>query len=166
MAQVSEDLLRRQGQSNFPASKKVYSTGSRPDIKVPFREVELTPTAGRFGNQENPPVRLYDTSGPYTDETAELDIQKGLPALRTNWVMERGDVEESPERRQQLNGTQKAQLFTGLERSPLKAKAGRNVTQMHYARQGIVTPETGGPALRMAFVTPTMPTPVSTHSKA
>ena len=141
MAQVSEDLLRRQGKSNFPASKKVYATGSRPDIKVPFREVELTPTAGRFGNQENPPVRLYDTSGPYTDESAELDVRKGLPALRTNWVMERGDVEESPERRQQLNGTQKAQLFPGLERRPLKAKAGRNVTQMHYARQGIVTPE-------------------------
>ncbi len=141
MAQVSEDLLQRQGKSNFPASKKVYATGSRPDIKVPFREVELTPTAGRFGNQENPPMRLYDTSGPYTDETAELDIKKGLPALRSNWIMERGDVEESPERRQQLNGTQKDQLFPGLERSPLKAKAGRNVTQMHYARQGIVTPE-------------------------
>ena len=141
MATVSDDLLRRQGKSNFPASKKVYETGSRPDIRVPFREVELTPTAGRFGNQQNTPQRIYDTSGPYTDETAELDVRKGLPALRADWIMERGDVEDSPERREQLNGTQKAQLFPGLERRPLKAKAGQNVTQLHYARKGIVTPE-------------------------
>jgi phosphomethylpyrimidine synthase len=141
MATVSEDLLGRQGKSNFPASKKVYKTGSRPDIKVPFREVELTPTAGRFGNEENPPFHIYDTSGPYSDETAQLDIKKGLPGLRTDWIMERGDVEESPEHREQLNGTQKAQLFPGLDRRPLRAKAGQNVTQMHYARKGIITPE-------------------------
>jgi phosphomethylpyrimidine synthase len=141
MAQVSDDLLKRQGKSNFPASKKIYKTGSRPDIKVPFREVELTPTAGRFGNEENPPFHIYDTSGPYTDEAVELDVKKGLPALRKDWIMERGDVEDSPERREQLNGTQKAQLFPGLERRPLRAKAGQNVTQMHYARKGIITPE-------------------------
>jgi phosphomethylpyrimidine synthase len=141
MATVSEDLLGRQGKSNFPASKKIYKTGSRPDIRVPFREVELTPTAGRFGNEENPPFHIYDTSGPYTDETAELDIRKGLPALRRDWVMERGDVEESPERPEPLNGTQKAQLFPGLDRRSLRAKPGQNVTQMHYARKGIITPE-------------------------
>jgi phosphomethylpyrimidine synthase len=141
MATVSEDLLRRQGKSSFPASTKIYKTGSRPDIKVPFREVELTPTAGRFGNEENPPFQIYDTSGPYSDETAELDVRKGLPALRRDWVLERGDVEESPERREQMNGTQKSQLFPGLERRPLRAKAGQNVTQMHYARKGIITPE-------------------------
>ena len=141
MAQVSDDLLKRQGKSNFPASKKIYKTGSRPDIKVPFREVELTPTAGRFGNEENPPFHIYDTSGPYTEEAVELDVKKGLPALRKDWIMERGDVEDSPERREQLNGTQKAQLFPGLERRPLRAKAGQNVTQMHYARKGIITPE-------------------------
>jgi len=141
MATVSEDLLGRQGKSNFPASKKVYKTGSRPDIKVPFREVELTPTAGRFGNEENPPFHIYDTSGPYSDETAQLDIKKGLPGLRSDWIIERGDVEESPEHREQLNGTQKAQLFPGLDRRPLRAKAGQNVTQMHYARKGIITPE-------------------------
>jgi len=141
MATVSDDLLKRQGKSNFPASKKIYKTGSRPDIRVPFREVELTPTAGRFGNEENPPFHIYDTSGPYSGEAAELDIKKDLPALRRDWIIERGDVEDSPEHREPLNGTQKAQLFPGLDRRPLRAKAGQNVTQMHYARKGIITPE-------------------------
>ncbi len=79
MAQMTEETTRLQGKSNFPASKKVYEQGSRPDLLVPFREVALTPTSGRFGIQQNPPMRLYDTSGPYTDDAAVLDVRQGLP---------------------------------------------------------------------------------------
>ena len=130
-----------QGRANFPASRKVYKEGSRPDIRVPFREVTLTPTTGRFGNEENAPLDLYDTSGPYSDDSAQLDLRKGLPALRAKWILERGDVEESTAVRTGTNGRGSAQPFPGLQRKPLRAKAGQAVTQMHYARKGIVTPE-------------------------
>ena len=130
-----------QGRANFPASRKVYKEGSRPDIRVPFREVTLTPTTGRFGNEENAPLDLYDTSGPYSDESVQLDLRKGLPPLRGKWILERGDVEESAAVRTGTNGRGSAQPFPGLQRKPLRAKAGQAVTQMHYARQGIVTPE-------------------------
>ena len=130
-----------QGRANFPASRKVYKEGSRPDIRVPFREVTLTPTTGRFGNEENAPLDLYDTSGPYSDDSAQLDLRKGLPALRSKWILERGDVEESTAVRTGTNGRGSAQPFPGLQRKPLRAKAGQAVTQMHYARKGIVTPE-------------------------
>ena len=141
MAQLFKEKLSLQGKSNFPASKKVYIQGSLPDLRVPFRQVTLTPTAGRFGEQENAPMQLYDTSGPYTDEGVELDLRQGLPPLRGNWILERGDVEESPGHRASTNGMEKGQPFPGLKRHALKAKAGRTVTQMHYARKGIVTPE-------------------------
>src|SRR4051812_30222296 len=79
----------------FPNSKKVYIQGSRPDIRVPMREITLSPTTGRNGEEvPNEPVRVYDTSGPYTDPNVETDIRKGLPALRRPWILERGDVEE------------------------------------------------------------------------
>ena len=130
-----------QGRANFPASRKVYKEGSRSDIRVPFREVTLTPTTGRFGNEENAPLDLYDTSGPYSDDSAQLDLRKGLPALRAKWILERGDVEESTTVRSGTNGRGSAQPFPGLQRKPLRAKAGQAVTQMHYARKGIVTPE-------------------------
>ncbi len=130
-----------QGRANFPASRKVYKEGSRPDIRVPFREVTLTPTTGRFGNEENAPLDLYDTSGPYSDDSAQLDLRKGLPALRAKWILERGDVEESTAVRTGTNGRGSAQPFPGLQRKPLRAKAGQAVTQMHYARKGLVTPE-------------------------
>ena len=80
--------------SSFSGSKKVYVEGSRPDIKVPMREIELSPTTGTFGEEENPPVRVYDTSGPYTDRISQLIFVKGLPAITTQWILERGDVEE------------------------------------------------------------------------
>jgi phosphomethylpyrimidine synthase len=105
----------------LPGSKKIYVQGSRPDIQVPFREIELS---------NNPPVRLYDTSGPYTDPSVPVDITQGLASLRLKWILERGDVEY---------------LNVGV---PLRAKAGRNVTQMHYARRGIITPEMEFIALR------------------
>src|SRR5919206_1179133 len=78
----------------FPASSKVYLPGSRPDIRVPMREIALTPTSGRYGDEENPPVRVYDTSGFYTDTDVSTDIRRGLPPLRRPWILERGDVEE------------------------------------------------------------------------
>ena len=137
-----------EGKANFPASKKVYKEGSRPDVRVPFREVTLTPTAGRFGNEDNAPLSLYDTSGPYTDDAVKLDLRQGLPALRSPWILERGDVEESTEHRIGHNGQGKAKPFPGLQRKPLRAKLGRAVTQMHYARSGIVTPEMEFIALR------------------
>jgi phosphomethylpyrimidine synthase len=148
MTQLAEDVFK--GKSPFPASRKVYAQGQRPDIRVPFREVTLTPTAGRLGQEENPPIRLYDTSGPYTDPQVSLDVRQGLSPLRRNWILERGDVEEyhgsaEPTSNGRGNGRQ---ALPGLMRRPLRAKAGRNVTQMHYARQGIVTPEMEYIALR------------------
>lgn len=136
--------------SNFSGSKKVYVTGSRPDIKVPMREIELSPTTGTFGEEENPPVRVYDTSGPYTDPDYSVDITKGLPTLRSSWIQERGDVEEYDGReiKPEDNGYKDENdprtnhnVFPGLKRKPLRAKKGKNVTQLHYARKGIITPE-------------------------
>lgn len=135
--------------SGFPGSKKVYVEGSRPDIRVPMREIALSPTNGSFGKEENRPVRVYDTSGPYTDPNVSIDIRKGLPPLRRKWVLERNDVEEYEGRqvKPEDNGYQKKDpraeqfVFPGLKRKPLRAKKGKNVTQLHYARNGIITPE-------------------------
>lgn len=143
--------------SNFPGSKKVYVTGSRLDIKVPMREIELSPTTSMFGEEENPPVRVYDTSGPYTDPDYSVDITKGLPALRSPWIKERGDVEEYDGRdiKSEDNGYNDVDdpyahhnVFPGLKRKPLRAKKGKNVTQLHYARKGIITPEMEFVAIR------------------
>ncbi|MBE3570293.1 MAG: phosphomethylpyrimidine synthase ThiC [Bacillales bacterium] len=135
--------------SSFPGSRKVYVEGARPDIQVPMREIELSPTIGSFGKEENRPVRVYDTSGPYTDPNVSIDIRKGLPPLRRKWVLERNDVEEYEGRqvKPEDNGYQKKDpraeqfVFPGLKRKPLRAKKGKNVTQLHYARKGIITPE-------------------------
>ncbi|HHW36440.1 MAG TPA: phosphomethylpyrimidine synthase ThiC [Bacillales bacterium] len=136
--------------SSFPGSKKVYVTGSRPDLKVPMREIELSPTTDTFGKQENSPVRVYDTSGPYTDPGYTVDLSKGLLALRSPWIQERSDVEEYEGRKikPEDNGFQAEHdpranqaVFPGLKRQPLRAKKGENVTQLHYARKGIITPE-------------------------
>ena len=140
MTQTQEDLAI-QGKSSFPASRKVYATGSRDDIRVPFREVTLTPTSGRFGNEENPPLNIYDTSGPYSDPIASLNLGQGLPALRRPWILERGDVEEYAAAAVVYRGKDKGQAFPALTRSPLRGRSGRPVTQMHYAKQGIITPE-------------------------
>ena len=136
--------------SSFTGSKKVYVKGSRTDIKVPVREIELSPTAGTFGEEVNEPVRVYDTSGPYTDPHYTADLKKGLPALRSRWIQERADVEEydgrkvKPEDNGYLNeGDPRAnhKVFPGLSRKPLRAIKGKNVTQLHYAKKGIITPE-------------------------
>ncbi|HEY3269973.1 MAG TPA: phosphomethylpyrimidine synthase ThiC [Geothrix sp.] len=131
----------------FPASTKIHVAGTQPGVQVPFRQIQLHPTRD-FRDQltENEPVVLYDTSGPYTDPAVTIDVAKGLKPLRQDWILGRGDVEELPgatslyrklrERDQELDA-----IRFHADRKPLRAKAGRNVTQMHYARQGIVTPE-------------------------
>ena len=130
-----------QGKPSFPASQKVYREGSQPSIRVPFREVSLTPTSGRFGEEQNAPLDIYDTSGPYSDPNVSLDLGQGLPALRREWIMARGDVEEYDGYGVPLRGKNVAQPFPGLTRNPLRGKDGKAPTQMRYAREGIVTPE-------------------------
>lgn len=136
--------------SNFSGSKKVYVEGSRSNIKVPMREINLSPTTGIFGEEENLPIRVYDTSGPYTDPNYSIDITKGLPALRSAWIQERADVEKyegrkiKPEDNGYVNENDPRanhKVFPGLNRKPLRATKGRNVTQLHYARKGIITTE-------------------------
>lgn len=137
----------------FPASKKVYIEGSRPDIRVPMREIALSPTKTETGIIENEPVCVYDTSGPYTDPDFQPDIQKGLPPLRKRWILERGDVEEyegrpvKPEDNGFRNGKQ-SEMILPFRRKPLRAKKGKTVTQMHYAKRGITTPEMEFVAIR------------------
>ena len=137
----------------FPNSTKVYIEGSRPDIRVPMRAVAQSDTPASFGGETNPPVFVYDTSGPYTDPAAEIDIRRGLPALRRAWIEERGDTEELPGPssrygQERLEDRRLDELRFELTRKPRRAKAGANVTQMHYARRGIVTPEMEFIALR------------------
>ncbi|MFZ9368415.1 MAG: phosphomethylpyrimidine synthase ThiC, partial [Burkholderiaceae bacterium] len=120
--------------------------GSRADIQVPMREVSQSDTPASFGAEKNPPVYVYDTSGPYTDPAAKIDIRSGLVPLRAAWIAERNDTEElggptSLYGIERLNDPKLAELRFNLHRKPRRAKAGNNVTQMHYARQGIVTPE-------------------------
>lgn len=134
----------------LPASKKVYIQGSRPDIQVPMREITLTDTpVGGFGKKEgehNPPFYVYDTSGVYTDPNVKIDLTKGLPKLREKWIEERGDTEELAKLSSQYgleraNDIATANLRFGHIDKPRRALSGKNVTQMHYARQGIITPE-------------------------
>ncbi|KFC71958.1 phosphomethylpyrimidine synthase ThiC [Massilia sp. LC238] len=137
----------------FPNSRKVYIEGSRPDIRVPMREISQSPTPDSFGGEANPPLFVYDTSGPYTDPAASIDIRRGLGTPRSPWILERGDTEElagptSDYGKARLADPALAALRFELQRTPRRARSGRNVTQMHYARQGIVTPEMEFVALR------------------
>ncbi|HEY9210573.1 MAG TPA: phosphomethylpyrimidine synthase ThiC [Methylotenera sp.] len=130
----------------FAKSRKVYVEGSRPDIRVPFREISLSDTPSAFGAEKNPPVVVYDTSGPYTDPTISIDIRNGLPALRSTWIEERNDTEQldgpsSAFGQQRKIDPELAEMRFNLTRLPRRAKPGKNVSQMHYARQGIITPE-------------------------
>jgi phosphomethylpyrimidine synthase len=130
----------------LPRSHKVHVEGSRPDVRVPMRVVEQSATPASFGAEANPPVYVYDTSGPYTDPQAAIDVRAGLPALRSRWIEERGDTQllDGPTSlygRERLADQKLAALRFDLKRSPRRARSGRNVTQMHYARRGIVTPE-------------------------
>ncbi len=132
----------------IPGSEKCYISGSHPDIRVPFRKIALTDTPSSQPDQPgtpNSPVYVYDTSGPYTDPQAHIDLERGLPALRQSWIEQRGDTQllaqySSEYTRQQAQQTFDIPLFAN-QRQPRRAKAGCNVTQMHYARQGVITPE-------------------------
>jgi phosphomethylpyrimidine synthase len=130
----------------FAKSRKIYIEGSRPDIRVPFREISLSDTPSAFGAEKNPPVVVYDTSGPYTDPNVQIDIRNGLPALRAKWIAERNDTEQLDGPTSSYGHARKvdptlAEMRFNLTRKPLRAKAGMNVSQMHYARKGIITPE-------------------------
>ncbi len=145
-------------ETQLPNSKRTYITGQADNVRVPFREVSLNITKRVNGSVEvNDPVRVYDASGPWGDPTFKGDVRDGLPALRQAWIIARGDVEEYEGRSIQPedNGYRSAdeatyamqktkgklEEFPGLRRQPLRAKPGHNVSQMHYARKGIITPE-------------------------
>ncbi|MFQ3215737.1 MAG: phosphomethylpyrimidine synthase [Paraperlucidibaca sp.] len=137
----------------LPNSRKVYVTGSRPDIRVPQREISLNDTHTNNGIEKNAPVIVYDTSGPYTDPSVKIDIRQGLASVRSNWIDERGDVEllsgvSSTFGLQREKDLTTANLRFGHTRQPRRAKAGMNVSQMHYARRGIITPEMEYVAIR------------------
>ncbi|MDM1486481.1 phosphomethylpyrimidine synthase ThiC [Acinetobacter towneri] len=139
--QDAKDLTRI-----LPASKKVYIQGSRPDIQVPMREIELTDTPTGLGGEHNPPIMVYDTSGVYTDPNVEIDLNKGLPNIRDSWIEERQDTEKletlsSAFGQERLRDIRTAEIRFAHIQKPRRAKAGKNVTQMHYAKQGIITPE-------------------------
>lgn len=155
---MSEKELKASPSSEepLPNSKRIYVTGSRPDVRVPLREISLSPTVGPDNvREENEPVRVYDTSGPWGDPDYSGNVREGLPPLRKDWILGRGDVEEYGGRPIQasdngylsdthLQGAEKRgklEKFPGLRRKPLRAKAGEVVTQLAYARRGIITPE-------------------------
>ena len=134
----------------LPASRKIYVEGSRPDLRVPMREISQSETPASFGSESNPAIVVYDTSGPYTDPAASIDIKRGLPPLRAAWILDRDDTVEldgptSAYGRERLADPQLSGMRFDLHRLPRRARPGANlsgnVTQMHYARRGIVTPE-------------------------
>src|SRR5258706_12325557 len=157
---ATKDSIGPKSGDRLPNSRKVYVAGKlHPGLRVPLREVALSATKSFDGRIEvNEPVRIYDTSGPWGDPNQSCEVQDGLPPLRREWVAGRGDVEEYDGREVQPrdNGYLTAghaeyasrretkgrlEPFPGLRRKPLRARAGANVTQLHYARGGIITPE-------------------------
>jgi phosphomethylpyrimidine synthase len=159
MNALPADLIRRTSELSadvtrpIPGSRKIHVQGSRPDLKVPMREIALSDTPKMFGAEHNAPFAVYDTSGPYTDPDARIDLTAGLAPLRAEWIRERGDTEQLPGLSSKY-GLQRASdpklapvRFPATHR-PLRAKAGANVSQMHYAKRGIVTPEMEYIALR------------------
>jgi phosphomethylpyrimidine synthase len=155
MSAKSEEILSQTAKTQpFPNSQKIYITGSRNDIRVPMREISLSDTLLEDGTNEiNSPVIVYDPSGAYTDPNQAIDIHKGFPAIRQAWIAERNDTEtlsvvSSEYGQQRQNDPNLAKLRFAHIRSPRRAKSGHNVTQMHYARQGIITPEMEFVAIR------------------
>ena len=138
---------------SLPNSRKVYAQGSRPDILVPMREISQSDTPAAMGHEKNPPIYVYDTSGPYTDPAVKIDIRSGLTPLRQKWIEERNDtvVMDGPSSKygqERLADPKLASLRFNLHRQPRRAKPGMNVSQMHYAKKGIITPEMEYVAIR------------------
>lgn len=137
----------------FPNSKKIYVQGSKPSIKVPMREVSVSETQTSTAPEINPSVTIYDTSGVYTDPNASIDICKGLPDIRSTWINDRQATEQLTQlssnfSQQRLADPELQSMRFGLKRLPKKAKAGQNITQMHYAKKGIITDEMEFVAIR------------------
>jgi phosphomethylpyrimidine synthase len=137
----------------FYKSRKIYVEGSRPDIRVPMREISQEATAASFGAEDNPPIPVYDTSGPFTDPRQKIDLMQGMPDLRSRWIKERGDTEQLDGPSSEFGHARQtdpalAHLRFEHIHAPSRAKAGCNVTQMHYARQGVITPEMEFVAIR------------------
>ncbi|WP_435634581.1 phosphomethylpyrimidine synthase ThiC [Pseudomonas solani] len=153
-ANLSESAqVDQQSIQPFPRSQKIYVQGSRPDIRVPMREISLDVTPTAFGGEINAPVMVYDTSGPYTDPSVTIDVRKGLADVRSRWIDDRGDTEllaglSSSFGQERLASPELTAMRFAHVRNPRRAKAGRNVSQMHYARQGIITPEMEFVAIR------------------
>ncbi len=146
--QLSESVTRP-----IPGSRKIFVEGSRPDLRVAMREVSLSQTPTLFGGEENPPITIYDPSGPYTDPDANIDLAAGLAPLRARWIEERGDTERLPALSSEFGrgreGNMKLDAVRFPNRAlPRRAKAGANVSQMYYAKRGIVTPEMEYVAIR------------------
>ncbi len=142
MNQLKEEKIELQAQ--FPNSKKVYVEGTSKDIQVPFREISLSDTETDYAKMKNAPVRVYDTSGPYTEEDFKVDVHKGLPRMRTNWVKDMNDTEDYIGRVVLPidDGVKElTHFYQDFDHQPCRAKPGKNVTQMHYARNGIITKE-------------------------
>jgi phosphomethylpyrimidine synthase len=165
MSTTKQNGERRSGDVQLPNSRRVYAEGPDKTLRVPLREITLQPTRLPDGRLEtNEPVRVYDTSGPWGDPSCAPRVTDGLPALRRAWILARGDVEEYEGREivpqddgyltegaaEFAKNKDRGRLepFPGLKRSPLRARAGACVTQMHYARRGVVTPEMEFVALR------------------
>ena len=144
---VSKDAgLDKAALESFENSKKVYIEGSTPDIQVPFREISISDTPSEFGAEKNAPVLTYDTSGPYTDPKSKIDIKNGLIPLRNKWIEDRKDTEQlqgpsSTFGKKRKTDPSLENMRFNLKRNPKKAMAGKNVSQMHYAKKGIITPE-------------------------
>ncbi|MEK7302689.1 MAG: phosphomethylpyrimidine synthase ThiC, partial [Pseudomonadota bacterium] len=135
-AQVDEAAVKP-----LPNSRKIYVQGSRADIQVPMREIRQSDTSASMGAEKNPPLWVYDTSGPYTDPAVKIDIRSGLPALREQWIAGRNDTEilsglNSAYSQERLKDPKLADMRFNLQRQPRRSKTGLNVTQMHYARRG------------------------------
>ncbi|NOX93174.1 MAG: phosphomethylpyrimidine synthase ThiC [Gammaproteobacteria bacterium] len=161
MSAIPEEFLQKTARLSaevtqpFPNSTKIYVQGSRPDIRVPMREIAQSPTHNLDGSEaeSNPPIIVYDTSGPFTDPAVTVDLMKGMPEVRNAWIEERDDTEilsgpSSEYGGQRQNDPELAQLRFEHIRAPRRARSGGNVSQMHYARQGIVTPEMEYVAIR------------------
>jgi phosphomethylpyrimidine synthase len=159
MSAYSDDFLSQNAKVDeasvqpFPNSRKVYVQGSQQDIRVPMREISLSDTPTDLGGEKNPPVYVYDTSGAYTDPNATIDVRAGLAAIRQGWIERRADTEtladlSSSYGQRRKNDPMLANLRFDHLRKPIKAKSGSNVSQMHYARKGIITDEMEFVAIR------------------